>query len=136
MSKFNEFSNSAEECGKLVNNILKRVVSPNLKTHPLIAKYKGSIVKSCRLNFDYLFKMLIMLKSLNIMDFQPQNYEVSSILIRMMMIETLLLMCKATSGDKTCLVNEINATLWHVLVLYYFSNRFFIVYYDYIFINY
>lgn len=56
-------------------------------------------------------------------DFKPENYEISSPLLRLTLIESLLLMCKATGGDKNCLVNEINATLWHVLVLYHFSNR-------------
>ena len=127
MTKYSEFSNSAKECGELVNAILRRLVSPNLKTNPIIAKHKGVIIRACRLNFDYLCKLLIMLKNSKAGEIQPENYEISSLLIRVMLIESLYLMCKATVGDKSCLVNEMTATLWHILVIYYFSNRFTII---------
>lgn len=68
-----------------------------------------------------------MLKNSKASEIQPENYEISSLLIRVMLIESLYLMCKATVGDKSCLVNEMAATLWHILVIYYFSNRFIII---------
>jgi len=125
LTKYDEFNNSAYECGKLVNLILKRLVSPKTKTFSIISVYKNAIIKTCRSHFDYLCKTLINLKTKKQVEFEPQNYAVSSPIIRLLLIESVLLMSKATGTDKTCLVNEINATLWHSLLLFYFSSRFF-----------
>ena len=132
LTRLNEFTNSAIECGKLLNIILKGLVNPKLKTNNIIQRYKTYIIKVCKSHFDYLCKILITLKNNKIVEVQPENYEITSPIARLMLIESLHLMCKATIGDKSCLVNEINATLWHVLVLYFFSNR---LYYEIFFFN-
>lgn len=42
---------------------------------------------------------------------------------RMLLFETLYYLVKLTVNEKVSLINEINATIWHMLIVGFFSNR-------------
>ena len=42
---------------------------------------------------------------------------------RMLLFETLYYLAKLTITDKIALINEINASIWHMIIVWFFSNR-------------
>lgn len=123
LSKINDFENSALECGELVNAILQSFVDESRNSQKITARFRQTIVRNCQNYFDSLCKLLISVKNRKEKEFSAKNLEIEGTLTRLLLVETLVLMCKATNNEKNCLVNEINATLWHVLTLQFFAKK-------------
>lgn len=136
-------NNSAFECGKIVNLLLKCMTSQKSKLYSIVSGHKDSVMKKIKGYFDFFNKVMIdMYEIIKINGFLTQKFEVYLIFqwifnskakkvgnpiggTRMMLFETLYYLAKITIIDKQALINEINASIWHMIVVWFFSNRFF-----------
>lgn len=103
------------------------MINPNSKLNPLLMSHKINIVKACRNHFDHLCKLIIIFSNENkkLPSFFLQNFEIFNPIgyLRMILIESLEFIVKLTTTEKNCIINDLSATIWHILLINFLSNR-------------
>lgn len=113
--------NSAFICGEIINTVLANVDL----CYPL-CQFSKTIQKICLKYFDFLIKKII--ESYyweNNEEVQLQSLIIDELLTstRLLLLETFYFMLKNDEKNNYQILNEINETFWHTLILWFFEKK-------------